>query len=307
LVLALVFFLAPGSAVAAPAPRGETGPPPEPEPGQTRAVPYRSPDGLVLHGSDGYEVIVGAEPAYRGRPAQALVEVNGAEGALKYTVRADLRGEGIRANFGRFGRIDLRWVPDGGVREVRANCGGLVARYFFATGAYIGSLRFRGGDRFTEVRAHRIRWRRSWYPRDYDCPVRVFEGFPGPGTILEAGHAREISEPIHLDVIQNHAGERVAYQAMQSETAGRVRIVRYAFVLGGPKTITVAPDFRTAEISPPAPFSGTGRFERTEHARGTWLGDLAVEFPDHRHLRLTGRAFEAVLHSGFHEQSASRP
>lgn len=40
-------------------------------------------------------------------------------------------------------------------------------------------------------------------------------------------------------------------------------------------------------------------FERTEHAKGTWLGDLAVAFPDGLDLPLAGAAFEATFHSGF--------
>jgi hypothetical protein len=81
-----------------------------------------------------------------------------------------------------------------------------------------------------------------------------------------------------------------------------MQITRYAYVRGAPKTLTVGHGFRTAEISPPAPFSGTGTFARTDRAHGTWLGDLAVEFPDHEHAALAGRAFEATLRSSYREE-----
>jgi hypothetical protein len=80
-----------------------------------------------------------------------------------------------------------------------------------------------------------------------------------------------------------------------------VTIGRFAYVLGGPRTLSVGQGFRTAELSPPAPFAGTGRFERTQGARGTWLGDLSVEFPDGTEIRLADKSFEANLHSGYYE------
>ncbi len=306
LVVALALMLTAGSAMASPSrrPQREAAAAPEPEPGQTRDDPYPSPLGLVLRGTNGYETVVGAIPAYRGTPSEALVQMSGARGVVKYIVPANLSGEGIHANFGRYGRVALRWVPDGGVGEVRARCEGFLVRHFFATGAYVGTVHLRGGNGFTDVTAHRIRWRRSWYSTHYGCLLHVSEGMPGPGTILEAGGIHDFWEPVHLDVIQNGPRQRVEYEARQHEKVGRMDITRYAFALGGPKTLTVGPGFRTGEISPPAPFSGTGRFERAalRGARGTWRGNLSVEFPDRTHLRLTGKAFEAVLHSGYHEQ-----
>lgn len=88
-----------------------------------------------------------------------------------------------------------------------------------------------------------------------------------------------------------------------SERLGRITVSREAFVEGKPSTLTVPSSYRTGELSPPAPFSGTGLFERTEHAKGTWLGDLSVEFPDGFVQPLAGPSFEATLHSGFHEVS----
>jgi hypothetical protein len=120
------------------------------------------------------------------------------------------------------------------------------------------------------VTAHRIAWRRAWYPRNYQCLIGISEGMPGPGAILGAGLKH--GDSIELFVAQNGYEERVQTYFRQIEHAGRVTIGRSAYVLGGPRTLTVGQGFRTAELSPPAPFSGTGRFERTKGANGTWLG-----------------------------------
>jgi hypothetical protein len=296
--LALVLIAAAGSAAgASPAER-----PDRPTPsGSAHDAPYPSPLGVFLRGAHHYGVIIAAEPAERGRSARAYVDAFGAKGEIRYSVPADLSGEGIHANLGHYGRVDLRWVPNGRVREITGHCAkGLSTHEFFAAGSYVGTVRFRGGGGFTAVTAHRIAWRRGWYGKDHDCPHFISEGFPGPGTILDAGRP-EIWGRIHLDAIQDGPGDRVAYQASSSQTVGRMSIVRSAYVLGGPKTITVGPGFRTADVKPPAPFSGTGRFEKTEHAHGSWLGDLSVAFPDGTYLRLAGSAFDATLHSGYDE------
>jgi hypothetical protein len=277
-------------------------PVPSPEPGQTRSNPYPSPRGLRLRGTGGFEAVIVAVPSFGGEHARTSVEIGDSEGIVKYTVPGNLAGEGIHANFGRYGRVDLRWVPNGGVRAVPSTCEGFRTRYFFSTGSYVGSVRFRGGSGFTKITARRVAWRRSWYPKDYGCPLRISEGQPGPGTILEVEGWVKRTRPIRIDAIQEQAGARVEYQAGQFEQAGRMAIARYAFAFAGSKTLSVSPDFSTGEISPPAPFSGTGRFERIERARGTWRGDLSVEFLDHTNTRLAGGSFEATLHSGYHEQ-----
>lgn len=304
-VAVLVLALAAGGAVAAPAPRPERNveeaPAQEPLPGETHDDPFSSPHGFASYSSHGDSIAVNVTEEGRKGRGRLQVRMNGLTGSVTYTVPANLAGGGIHADLGRFGRVNLRWVPDGRVREVRTHCGdGFQANYFYATGAYVGTLELHGGDDFTALTRHRIAWRRNWFGGGFGCPQFVSEGFPGAGAILEAGPAHG-SRKISLFVVQNGAGEEVAYDAAESEMVGRIAVSRAAFVSGGQKTITVGPGFRTGEISPPAPFSGTGRFERTEGARGTWLGDLSVEFPDHTQLRLAGKSFEATFHSGYYE------
>jgi hypothetical protein len=291
LFVAILVLWAPGTAGAAP----------EPPPGLSHDDPRPSPNGLFLRGSHGLGIIVTAVPPERGGHPKVSVEIVGRDGTVGYSVDGNLAGEGIHGDLGRFGRVDLRWKPNGNVREIHGNCGGFPWREFFEAGSYIGTVHIRGGDGFTEATAHRIAWRRDWYGPHARCGLTVSEGFPGPGTIIEAGHAHDISGRLHLFVVQDGAGTDVTYSARESEVVGSVTVTRSAFAEGGPKTIAVGPGFRTGEISPPAPFSGTGRFERIEHATGTWRGDLSVEFLDHKKQRLAGKAFEGVLHSGYYE------
>jgi hypothetical protein len=281
---------------------GSAGAAPEPDAGSTHDNPIPSPQGLIVRGPHGYTFVVNVSPGTDGTGSSARVEVHGPTSAVTYAVKANLAGEGIRANFGRFGRIDLRWKPDGKVREVHGHCGRRPTKFFFAAGAYVGTVRLRAGGGASSALAHRIPWNRDWYQPYYGCLVDVSEGLPGPGVVLEAGRASEIWDPIHLFVFQSLPGKRVVYNVRDFEKVGRIGVTHAAYVTGGPKTLTVGDGFRIGEITPPAPFSGSGRFERIKGAKGTWLGDLTVEFLDGFVLPLAGRSFEAVFHSGYHEE-----
>lgn len=271
-------------------------------PGTTRSTPIPSPGGFVLGASDGYRLIVNtASPRSPGR-SRLSVEAAGEAGSVTYSASADLEGEGIHAKLGRFGQVDLRWVPDGGVREIRGRCGDRHTQFFFSTGEYVGTFRFRGGGDFSTAKAHRIRWSRRWYGHTLGCELWIGGGFPGPGTTLEVSYRKKSFGSSELFAGRNAPEAAVSFSAEQRERVGRIEVDRRAFASGGPKTLEVAPDYRTGEVSPPAPFSGAARFERTSHARGTWLGDLSVDFPDRSDVPLAGTPFEATLHSGFAEE-----
>ncbi|MFT3864505.1 MAG: hypothetical protein QM729_09555 [Solirubrobacterales bacterium] len=287
------------SAFAAPCAFGRTAA--TTEVGLTRADPAPSPLGLPVRGSNGDEVVVQSVAPRDGNGSRVWITASGKHGSVKYSAPANLSREGIRSNLGKYGRIDLRWVPNGRIREVRVKCQAGIAKKFFAAGAYVGTFRFRGGGGFTSVRLHRIAWRRNWYGVGNSCPFGVSEGFPGPGVILEAGRRGNVFSPIHLFVVKPEAGARVSYNLRDFRIEDGIKVTRSAFVSGGTKTLTVTPNWMTGQITPPAPFFGTGTFERTEDAKGTWTGNLGVEFPDNTKLRLTGDAFEAILHSGYYQ------
>ena len=273
------------------------------EVGLTRDDPQASPLGLGVRGTNGDEVIAQAVPPTDGNGPRVWVTATGKNGSVKYSAPADLSNEGIRSNLGRYERIDLRWVPNGRVREVRVRCRSVgLSKKFFDAGAYVGTFRFRGGGGFTNVHLHRVAWRRSWYGVGNLCPRGIIsEGYPGPGAILEAGRRGNIFSPIHMFVVKPEAGARVSYNLSDFRIEHGIKITRSAFVSGGTKTLTVASDWATGQITPPAPFYGMASFERVKKAKGRLTGDLGVEFLDHTKLRLTGDRFEAVLHSGYYE------
>jgi hypothetical protein len=269
--------------------------------GATHINPFTSPHGVFLRGSKGFDVSV--EATAGGRPGSGTISINavGQTGTVTYSVRGEFTHDRIKGSFGRFGEVNLRWVPDGAVREIHGTCSGEHWTRFFDAGAYVGTVRFRGGGGFTEATAHRVAWRRKWYGPHSACGVGISEGFPGPGRLLTANPVEGGPDSPHLSVVQNGPMEKVDCGAWETEKIGRITVSREAFASGKASTLTVPSSFKTGELSPPAPSSGTGRFERTEHAKGTWLGDLSVEFPDGFVQPLAGPTYEANLHSGFRE------
>lgn len=261
-----------------------------------------SPQALVLHGTHGYGITVDAYRASRTRGARVIVSVDGARSLLRYAVPANLAGEGIHASLGRFGRIDLRWVPDGRIGEVKFACHGHgpQSHYFFDRGAYVGTLRFRGGKGFTAVRAHRVEWRPSWYRGYNSCRREGGEYTPGPGKILQADLG--VHDPsVRFFAYQAKHGAPVEYEAYDREAVGRVEVERTTWADGGPTTLNSSPDFAAATIEPPAPFAGTASFARTKGENGTWTGDLTAGFPDGTVVSMAGTPFAAVFYSGSFE------
>jgi hypothetical protein len=264
-----------------------------------------SPQAMVLHGTHGYGITVDAYPSSRRRGARVVVSVVGARSFLSYTAPASLAGEGIHANLGRFGRIAMRWEPDGRLGEVDIACDGHEPRRRFLVdrGAYVGTLRFRGGSGFTAVRAHRVEWRPSWY-RDYSTCPRQGDGYvPGPGKILESELG--IRDPgVRFFAYQPKRGEPVEYAAYDREAVRPVKIERTILVHGGPRSLTSSPDFASATLEPPAPFAGTATYERSKGANGTLSGDLSVTFPDGTVASLAGSPFTASFYRGGFERRA---
>ncbi|HVV89634.1 MAG TPA: hypothetical protein VHB53_03980 [Solirubrobacterales bacterium] len=275
----------------------------EADPGATRGNPFPSPDGLFLRGSHGYGIQILAQAEEGKESGRLYVTIRGRTGEVDYLVPANFAGEGIRANLGPFGRVDMKWVPSGGVDEVTARCHRRRRREFYARGAYVGTLRIHGGGGFTTVSARRVAWRRSWYAHASICRLRIQEGTPGPGEHLEAGAKgtqKLWQSPTSLDMVQEKRGVPIAYEARQDEQAGKVKLERVAWASAGGRTLDFKPDFSVAEIHPPAPFSGRARFEKTKGWRGSWLGDLRVDFPDRSGVPLAGKSFEASFESYFH-------
>lgn len=283
----------------------------ESPPGLTRSHPIPSPEAFALRGTNGYVIGVQTEPAPReGGRDRVLVSMASRSGRVLLTAPAKLEDEGIEANLGSFGAIDVSWKRGGGVGVMRAGCGGRGPRIYVAEGFYMGSVRIVGEAAFTKTEATRIRGRAGWY-RFGGCGYFVQEGFPGPGVLLDVSmdQLRQRQGAYrYLSVAQNRLRGEVSFLAGMGEKRGRISISRQAFAFGRARTLSFDRRLETALIDPPLPFEGTATFQRLARREpGSWLGDLVVDFPGRESVPLAGQGFAATFKRGYREAVRGRP
>lgn|GEM_PF-6732714 len=273
-------------------------------PGSDSSNPIPSPGAFYVRSSNGYLVSVFARAEKTGR-ARVLVSAVGRTGRVSVEAPADLSGEGIAADLGRYGQIDMDWVSSGQAEKGRTRCRSVRSiPIWFAGGAYVGKFDFHGEEDFTAVQAESVDGRQGWW-RYEGCGYTVSEGYPGPGVLLEAERSIDggpRGSYRYFSTVQNSPQGEVSYAAGVGEIRGGIRVYRSAYVTAGAGTLRAHERLDRAELRPPAPFSGRGVFDRiARRGPGTWRGDLRVDFPGRPGVSLAGRRWTGTLVHGFRE------
>jgi hypothetical protein len=277
----LGILLVPVAAEAAEPLRGTT------IPGQQAALSLRA---------DGYSVSV------EGRGHQVTLTVRRGLSASSYVTRGTASPDGIRARFGHFGRIAVRFKPSGKAsrRKPQRRCDGRPST--LRSGTFTGTFRFRGEDGYISIDAHRAKGRSATLPR-WRCGNR---GRPEAG--ISARPKRDDFEEAELEAVTPN--ERVVFLASglhikdgpsliffiagTKERRGSVRISRFAFLISGKgRTFTFERTPRSASVRPPKPFHGSAEFSIVD-GRPSWAGNLSVSLPGAT-VDLTGPAFKTKL------------
>jgi hypothetical protein len=210
----------------------------------------------------------------------------------------------IKARFGHFGRISVRFKPTGRVRRRQPpkRCKGKPA--ITRTGVFVGTISFRGEDGYVDVNAHRAKGSTSTTPRwrcnrhrsaearisalrrgvDLDTAA-LKVSTPNEGVLFEAAGLRDPDGP-----------DLTIFLAATRERRGSVRIVRALIVFNDrARTFVFDDSLRSATVDPPKPFHGSATFQRNENAPPTWSGSLTVSFLGAPSFPLTGPLFVAHL------------
>jgi hypothetical protein len=210
-------------------------------------------------------------------------------GGLSYTTystRGSVTPTMVRAKFGRFGQIDVRFRDAGrGGHSTQCN-----HEYTFGSrlGIYAGKVVFKGEGGFTEARASGGKV--AFPPADpFDCALQKGSN-EVTATLLSAATKRNAKA--FYAVKLKPTGEAV-FGAGQTVRKGRIRIDRFMEAVAQPSAFTYPADLSTASIGGlPAPFSGSASFDRASRA---WTGDLAVQFPGAQRVQLAGSPFAVSL------------
>lgn len=122
--------------------------------------------------------------------------------------------------------------------------------------------------------------------------------------------AGKSDDPVVLDLIDHrhrlHGGAvglgpgagipLTLFAAEIGERRGRMRIRRTVFEFAGAENFKFDESLTEATVTPPAPFAGMGRFERTAGGTGSWSGSLSVVLPGTKRISLTPPRFGARLY-----------
>lgn len=242
---------------------------------------------LSVKGTNGYRITV-----YRFGDRQ--VSLNARKGKARkfvsatYTVTGNRGAERLRARFGEFGRIDMRFKPKGKVRKEKPRgCKGTPDKV--RRGVWKGVLRFKGEDGYTKVNVTSARGSVTRFG-DYLCEGK--HSGPTPQFVLLRAWRNAPKSSTDFAVVQNdRPNARPQFSVRYESKIGGVEIAQDAFLRGRPSQFhfTAPEESGNADVKPRSPFSGSARYRG-----GSWKGNLKVKLP-HGKVKLTGRRFKAQL------------
>jgi hypothetical protein len=256
---------------------------------------------LQFTGGDGYKFSVG------GYGATAVINVS-KPGRSKgrawstYVARGKITASAIHASFGALGRVAMRFRPSGGVTHGKRHrhCLG-PDRYTIQPGVFVGSVHFHGEGGYTAADVHRIAGK-IVTPRRLRCLDTLREEFihAGQGPAKKKAKVTRLSAFMRSGLtavlfgVSERAG-KTGYLAEIEQTVGSVGVFRGVFVKASPATFAFDSALSFAGVTPPAPFSGSGSFQRTPTGAKSWTGSLAVSFPGAANVPLTDPRFKTQL------------
>jgi hypothetical protein len=277
---------------------------------------------LVLRGSNGYRISV-------KNLGHRTVQLSASKGsaAAEYTVKGHASRHGIYANFGKLGRVAVRF--DGTRQPPRRGgpplfkCKGDPA--IREAGSFRGTIRFGGEEGFTSVSARRARGSvvRS-FRRVCAQPRRLRAGpallraraRPKPSLTVFALASRVRNRTVFVETVGAEFPARKGRTAffgfdvmLLLERRGRIAISRSAFVEGHRQDVT-AGDSRiepaSGTIAPRPPFAGTAAYSKPPGGAATLTGSLTVSLPGAGEVPLTGDDFKAALCRALKEKQIER-
>jgi hypothetical protein len=243
--------------------------------------------------------------------------------SANYTVKGRVSRDSLDANFGKVGRISVRF--HGTPKPLPANplspteCHGRPPIH--EVGRFEGTIRFRGERGFTAVavkdakgsvvrRFRRVCKLPPWLQQAPGHPKHGDHPTTGQALITFLAAASQArNRVVSFDSIGAEIPPTSHHRAISitfifaglQERRGRVSIDRSTFVAGDSGSVLASPPGvkpATATVALPPPFDGTGSFTEVPEAAPSWTGSLAVQLPGAGNVPLTGPDFAAALCQG---------
>ena len=277
-----------------------------------------------------------AKPGYVVIPGSHSVELNlkgshgfrigaGKVGRLFYFQTADRRsvatylkrsprqkGDGIKARFPGFGRISVRFHPQGPPqREPPFFPGCHGGETVKQPGVFVGTIEFRGERGYTSASRTSAPGEVTTTEKEV-CKRSTFDDAPDVerDSIELYAYSRSKGRAVGFDASTLGLPDSpfTTFGASVAERRRGMTIFRGTFAAGKESQLVAGdsrPYPRSATVTPPAPFHGSGEFQRTPEGERSWTGTLSVDFPGLDRVALTGPSFDARFcqRSGCHGNS----
>jgi hypothetical protein len=227
-----------------------------------------------------------------------------------YVVRGNVSPRRLRADFGEFGKIDLRFHPSKGRSAVHPHdfCRG-APRELEHDGVYTGIAQFEGEGGYISINAHRATG--SVTTEGLPCGRRhrhAHRHASAASSSLRDAFG-EPSRPRALFASWRHAVDSAEFGsftffgktltiAMSGQSEGRMAILHLALDIAPLRIFALNDALTSAKLSPQKPFHGTGLYTAAPDGTSTWDGSLTVNYPGAPAFPLTGAPFEAEVAAG---------
>ncbi len=240
----------------------------------------------LMKGTHGYKVQIFGTPGELrspGTPGRVQVSAFKGQRALlkggkgpKPTVSSGYTATGtvgptvMKADLGKFGKVDLEFHAQKTTHPTPAGCHGALT---LKKGVWKGTFRFKGEHGYTKASATHI-------DGQYESGSTTCNGASGGGgktyVILSASTVQpKANGYATFEASKRKSGGKPAINASSSESKGAVDIYRNASMTGDFGDFTYNdPAYTQAKVKGSGPFSGTGHFHN-----GDWTGSLTVKYP----------------------------
>lgn len=246
--------------------------------------------------SNGYVVSVSGS----GRKVRLTVQRELA--SATYVTRGRVSRGAIKARFGHFGLISMRFKP---TERIYSNgppegCSGhpeLQQR-----GVFVGTIRFRGEEGYVTVDSHRVKGHLGTRPH-WHCPrgsldrVHTSRERPGLGMVALTASTPDWEVRFGAFGLREKEGEVTPFslQVVTREQRASVRITRsLLYFPERDTTFTVADNGKSATLRPAKPFHGDAIYDATLAPPERWSGTLSVTLLGAT-VALAGPRFRAKL------------
>jgi len=252
-------------------------------------------DSITLSGSNGYAIGVTGQPV-KGSSASVSLTASNPHGNATYLAdsgsTATVTAKAVKASFDQFGKVNVKFhAKRTKMAKPPKGCTGKKAKE--KVGTFKGTIKFKGEGNYTSVNAKSAKG--TVVSPKWHC----HNGATKPATILDAYQPTQIGPaPLQFTAIKRNSSSKASFLASTFEykfgSGGSVGITRGVFVNApASSTFSFNPGLTSANVNPPAPFSGSAQF-----ASGKWTGSLKASFPGRSNVGLTGSDWKASLTHG---------